>query len=500
MLNINISHLFIPNTNNTLLSDIRFQLSKGWTGIVGRNGSGKTTLAKSIAGIYFNYIGTITGNDDIYYLDQLDSKNEGELYEFLCDTSAEAGFWKSHLQIGWNHLENWEDLSFGERRRSQIALALYTRPRVIILDEPTNHLDKSSQIIIENALRNSFDGIGILISHNRKLLDQITTNILFIDAGRVNSYSGSYSSFCKQRQMEMKRAYKEYVLAKEGFEMIQKESRRRAKEADQAHSKRSGRKIGKNDHDARAKIRLAIVSGKDGQAGRLKSKYEKRLNDSSKKLSLAKENLPDKDLFFRSKKIEDIKKKKLFRREEGKLELAYIELNLPTFHITTSTKLGITGNNGSGKTSLLNYIYESIIVIDKANQYQDNTGSNNGLSYFIKQELSTDEKSKILEAVKIISKSKMAELTSILNYFHLSANSLFQNESFSPGEWKKIQIAWGILTEPLVWLMDEPTNHLDIPTVESLESVLMNWNRCLIIVSHDRVFIEKVCEDCLRLD
>jgi ATPase subunit of ABC transporter with duplicated ATPase domains len=139
MLNINISHLFIPDTNYPLLSNIRYQFTNGWTGIVGRNGSGKTTLAKAIAGIYFNYIGTITGNDDIYYLDQLDSKNEEELYEFLCDTSAEAGFWKSQLQIGWNHLENWEDLSFGERRRSQIALALYTRPRVIILDEPTNH-------------------------------------------------------------------------------------------------------------------------------------------------------------------------------------------------------------------------------------------------------------------------------------------------------------------------------------------------------------------------
>ncbi|MCC5813120.1 MAG: ABC-F family ATP-binding cassette domain-containing protein, partial [Leptospira sp.] len=468
MLTVQISQLYAPQSSDTILQDIRCHFPIGWTGIIGRNGSGKTTLAKSLAGLYENYSGSIIGNDYAYYLDQQEHLDQGEFYEFLCDSTSESGVWKSKLEIDWNHLENWNNLSYGEKRRIQIALGLWKQLPVFILDEPSNHLDDYSRQIVHNALL-SYSGIGILISHDRDILDGLAEQILFLDSGEVRAYSGNYSDFVDQRTTENIRARKEFEIAHHQYNTLKKEYSRRSQEANKADSKRSGAKINKNDNDARARIRLAIVSGKDGQAGRLKSQMNQRMQESQNQLAISKEKIPDKELFFKSKETESVRKNKIYFWEKGFLDLGYTRLDLPSLMIQTDTKLGIRGRNGSGKTSLLNYLYREIMEHKDPIFDWNIANSISETIYFIKQEIGLDRKSILLESIQNLPNSKKAEFLSLLHYFQFSKENLFTKKEFSPGEWKKLEIAWGILTEPQIWILDEPTNDLDIMTLNTLE-------------------------------
>ncbi|EFU69346.1 conserved hypothetical protein [Aliarcobacter butzleri JV22] len=168
-----------------------------WNCIVGNNGSGKTTLLKLIAKKIKPESGNIVGNDLVYYCEQNLDKTPDGFEEFIYTFNSKTFRLKELLHIQDEWFYRWETLSFGEKKRVQIAIALYQEIDVLLLDEPTNHLDYKSKNIVLEALK-SFRGIGILVSHDRELLNTLCTNTVIIKNQNVYSYKSSYNTAIKE--------------------------------------------------------------------------------------------------------------------------------------------------------------------------------------------------------------------------------------------------------------------------------------------------------------
>ncbi|MDR2033578.1 MAG: ATP-binding cassette domain-containing protein [Helicobacteraceae bacterium] len=147
-----------------VFSDISLQIYRGWTAIVGKSGAGKTTLAKLIAQ---------RAKTSVYYVEQRMDNAPDNLAGFLDAANREAFLLKEGLKVADDWLDRWERLSYGERKRAQIAAALYENPELLIIDEPTNHLDAQAKEYIIEALK-KYRGFGLLISHDRELLDTLS--------------------------------------------------------------------------------------------------------------------------------------------------------------------------------------------------------------------------------------------------------------------------------------------------------------------------------------
>ncbi|WP_244935962.1 ATP-binding cassette domain-containing protein [Leptospira bouyouniensis] len=218
-----------PNFEN-----LTVHFSPGWTGIVGRNGSGKTTLAKILLRELSLDQGKIEGAMHVLYLAQGTELDQKELSEFLNDDTKETGFWKSRLQIKIHSVEEYHTLSFGEKRKLLLSHILSKEPEVLILDEPTNHLDAKSQMILRQAIL-AYKGIGILISHDRSLLDELTTSCVFLEKNFIEQRPGNYSEGKRERDREAQTRIREWQSAKVERKKLEKEWKRRREEASLSH-------------------------------------------------------------------------------------------------------------------------------------------------------------------------------------------------------------------------------------------------------------------------
>ena len=180
------------NCVSPLFDSLSFQLQQGWTGIVGANGSGKTTLLKLLTGILQPAYGSINFSGDTYYCEQRTDFIPSDFNNLFKTNDKNAFRLINTLQIQEDWLNRWDLLSHGERKRCQIATALYCDPTVLAIDEPSNHLDTSSKEILFNALK-SYKGIGILVSHDRRLLDNLCQHTVFLDPSSIEVFKCNYS-------------------------------------------------------------------------------------------------------------------------------------------------------------------------------------------------------------------------------------------------------------------------------------------------------------------
>ena len=159
-----------PGAEEFLFVDFSAHLPEGWTGVVGPNGAGKTTLLKMCCGLLIPQTGTITGADRVIYCTQRTDEAPEELPELLGATDGLGRRLIGQLGVRDDWVTRWTTLSHGERKRAQIATALWFEPDVLAIDEPTNHLDVEARELLAAALT-GYRGVGILVSHDRHLLD-----------------------------------------------------------------------------------------------------------------------------------------------------------------------------------------------------------------------------------------------------------------------------------------------------------------------------------------
>ena len=459
-----------------LFENISLSLNSGWTGIIGENGSGKSTLIQLISGILQPDLGKIETNVSASYCPQRTDNQPEKFLEFSYAFDAVSYRLKDMLGIQDDWIDRWNTLSHGERKRLQVAIALWKEPQLLAMDEPTNHLDRYARDLILKSLK-SYKDIGIIVSHDREFIDELCTNCLFIDHPAVKIYSGNYTKCAEQRKIEKNTAFSQLQNARKELETLRREIQKRREYTEQAKKHRSKKNIDRKDHDAKAKIDGYIVSGKDAKAGQLKSQLNGRIKQALDKTQSIKINKEyDTEIFLNSElSVSNV----LFRIPAGVLNLGEEKLSFPELEIYADDKIALTGLNGTGKSTLI----RKILV---------NTKIDKEKILYIPQEISSDESIPIFNSLKNINNELKSVIMMRIRRLGSDPKRLLATQLPSPGEIRKLIIAFGIQKNPSLIVMDEPTNHLDICSIECLEDALYESKCAFLLVSHDYKFLKKL--------
>lgn len=459
-----------------VLSSLNIHFSKGWTGIVGANGIGKSTVAKLVSGILKPTTGSVIFPDNFitYYCSQYTENLPSESYDFLFSYDSDAGKISSLLEIKQEWFYRWDSLSHGERKRIQIAIAVWKNPDVLVLDEPVNHIDSYTKKILLKALK-LYNGIGIIISHERYFLDELCDFCLFMHQGSAVLRKGNYTKAYMEQVIEETASRKELTNAFKEYKNIKKRAdslKRKEKEKNKNLSKRN---VSKKDHDLKSKIDAARLTGKDKTGSRKAKLFEQRSEKAREKFS---------SLYKKERKIEGItfhgeksKRDYLFKIYEQKINLGPEKfLCIPALEIFPEDRIAITGKNGAGKSTLLKKILSFLNLDSKEILY-------------IPQEIDSLLWKEVQHYIGTINNECLGLLLDTVYRLGSEPEDLIYSNDPSPGEKRKIMLASGLLKKPCLIIMDEPTNYMDIPSIQCLETALKEYSGALLIVSHDSDFI-----------
>lgn len=488
----NIEYTY-PLAVEPTIHNVTATLPAGWTGFVGDNGSGKTTLARVVCGLLQPDVGVVSPSLFSTYCAQSTEEAPGNLEDFAVAYDRVAIKLRNELSIGDEWPWRYDMLSCGQQKRLQVACALWSAPDVLVVDEPTNHVDASTRQALFAAL-SKFKGVGVLISHDRELLDALCSQCLFIANGTATMRPGGYSQASSQVALERSSAIHAREIVQKEKARTEREAQRRREEASRVQARRSGKGIAKNDSDARAKKRHYIVSGQDGKAGKLSARMQDRLEKAEDDVADSKvEKRYDAHVWLDA---EPSKRKVLFRMEPGRIAVGESLLSLPALFIGNTDHIGLVGDNGSGKTTLVKKIIASISadtrsidarLIDMS--FMDATFANTGHAdtrvLYIPQEPDMLQKEKTLKKMRELTSAQRGQVLSIVAQLNSDPDCILEGDAVSPGEMRKLMLALGILESPELLVMDEPTNYLDLGSTEALERLLSVYPGALLLVSHD---------------
>ncbi|MEM9337668.1 MAG: ABC-F family ATP-binding cassette domain-containing protein [Bacteroidota bacterium] len=486
-----------------LFNEITFGLDQGQkAALVGVNGTGKSTLLKVVAGIESPDRGVVSFrkgltismltqhpefNEDETILEAVFSEEKEELnvirdYELaLLKTETDPenapdltpiiekidllNAWEYEHQIkgllgklGIHDLEQkMGNLSGGQKKRVAIAQALVVNPDFLILDEPTNHLDLELIEWLENYLATQNLTL-LMVTHDRYFLDRVTNEILEIDQGKVYKYKGNYSRFLEKKaereEMEAASIDKAKNLFKTELEWMRRQPKARGTKA-------------KYRVDAFHEVKDKAHSGVSAQKMEVNLKGERQ---GKKILELHHISKKYKDLTL----IDDFSY--VFQRKE---------------------RVGIVGPNGVGKSTFLNILSQKL----EADGGKIETGLTTKFGYYTQDETIFDPAKKVLDIVK-----EVAEFIKLEDGSEITASQLLNQFLFPPkmqhnfvgklsgGEKRRLQLLRVLMANPNFLILDEPTNDLDITTLNVLEDYLNRFAGCLIIVSHDRYFMDRLVD------
>lgn len=434
-------------------------------GLVGVNGAGKTTLVKALTG----NIDIDEGN--IYLTNSYSYISQSEDVENLCTD----GKIKSLLNIPAKFEEH---LSGGEKVKLKIANALKEKRKLIIADEPTSNLDQHSIGILENMLK-KHNGALLLISHDRQFLDSICDTIAEIDEGKIKVYKGNYTTYLNLKEEEMKRQEFEYEQYK-----IEKNRLENAK-IQKTELKNSIRKTPKRMGNSEARLhKMGDQKSKKKLDGNIKSIQSRidhlEVKDKPKYINQIKINIQD-GMEIISKNLIEVRDLTLKIDER-------LLLDNVSFKVKKNKKIALIGDNGCGKSSLLKEFI-------KNNNESIKINSKVKVGYFAQNQDSLNFKKSILDNIKEVSSFDETFIRINLNLFGFKGDEVYKKiEVLSGGEKVKVALCKLILEDNNLLILDEPTNYLDITSMEALEKSLISTEKTMIIATHDRIFINKVCD------
>ncbi len=503
-----INYLSVENISKsyglkTLFEGLSFGIEQGQKiALIGLNGSGKSTLLKVLSGEEQPDSGRLSYRNGITisFLKQDPTFDAGKTvgdivfdaehptqrlirqYESLLKRLAEepeiqdqldrvtaqmeaTNAWEYELKIkqvlsklGINDLETEiQHLSGGQQKRVAIAQALIQEPELIIMDEPTNHLDLASIEWLEKVLSSSKQSI-LLVTHDRYFLDSITDEILELDKGKLFSYKGNYAYYLTKKSERTQALETQVERAKSLF----------AKELEWL--RRSPKARG-----TKAKARIDA-------ANELESKSQISTDDKTVNLRMKGRRIGGKVL--------EIKK---LRKSFGDLTI----LDDFTYTFNRRDRIGIVGPNGVGKTSFINMLIGELEPdsgkVRKGETIYFGHYKQSGLSFKPDQKV-IDVVREVAEVIEL-SKSEKISAPQLLEHFLFPYDMHYAKvETLSGGEKRRLHLLRILMTNPNFLILDEPTNDLDLITLRKLEEFLAEFDGCLLVVSHDRYFMDRLID------
>lgn len=473
----------------TLIADATFRLGVGWTGLVGANGAGKSTLLALMAGLLEPDEGELRVGPEgalVVLCPQIVEHLGDEVARFGEATEAAAYVLRGRLELDPAQLERWGSLSPGERKRWQIGAALAASPDVLLLDEPTNHIDVEASALLMGALA-EFEGIGVLVSHDRALLDALCSSTLRVARGEVKLHPGSYSKARLAWEADDRAARERHdkLQADERALSRRLDGLRRDQKAASANLSTGKRMRDKNDSDARsilARGKAEFAQARIGQGARVTRKQLERTTAAREEIQLEKD--VGRPIFIG---YEPAPRARLVTLDRAPIMAGDTPLLPPvSFVIGNDTRVRIEGPNGAGKSTLLRAILAASTLPDARVLY-------------LPQELTQAEVKAQLLAMKqmpVAEKNRVLQLVAALG---AEPELLLASEQPSPGEARKLSIAMGLARHVWLLVLDEPTNHLDLPSIERLEAALKGYPGALVVVTHDARFAVGVASQTWRI-
>ena len=448
-----------------LFHDISFTINeKEHVGLIAKNGTGKTTLLSIIAGKEGYDGGKIVMRNGLRvgYLEQTPTYEPLLTIRDAClghDDDLKTKQILTKLKMT-DYDMPFGQMSGGMIKRVALAQVLEQDPDLIILDEPTNHLDLEMIEWLEKYLANTTKSI-LMVTHDRYFLDRVCNSIIEMDDSTIYSYDGNYSYYLKKRQERIDNLNDEITRANNLYR-TELEWMRRMPQA-RGH---------------KAKYRQDAFY-------ELEKVARQRITNEQVKIQTSAS-------YIGSKIFEAYDLCKAFGDKVILKDFNYI--------FSRYEKMGIVGNNGAGKTTFIKLLLGEI-PLDKG---KISIGKTVRFGYYSQEGIQFRDNQKVIDAVRDI-----AEYVDLGNGQRLSASQFLQNFLFSPkeqynyieklsgGERRRLYLCTVLMTSPNFLILDEPTNDLDIITLQILEEYLRSFKGCVIVVSHDRYFMDKVVDHVL---
>ena len=471
----NIPYLDIQNLSKsfgtqTLFHNISFSISEGQrVGLIAKNGTGKSTLLSILTGKESQDEGNIIFKRDLSvgFLEQRPHFNPDDTVLEACfnhngneEKILKAKQILTQLKIT-NLAQPIKELSGGQQKRVALANVLITNPDLLILDEPTNHLDLDMIIWLEGFLSRGNKTL-LMVTHDRYFLDRVCNSIIELDNSMIFTYKGNYAYFLDKRQERINNAKAEIQHANNLYRRELEWMRRQP------------------------------------QARGHKARYREEAFYELEKI--AKQRIEERQIRLKSKNV--YIGSKIFECQYVSKAWSPEKIILKDFYYNFSRfeKMGIVGDNGTGKSTFIKMLLGEVAP----DSGKFDIGETVKFGYFSQEGLKFNEQQKVIDIIKDI-----AEYIDLGGGKHMTASQFLQHFMFTPeqqhnyvyklsgGEKRKLYLCTVLMHNPNFLVLDEPTNDLDIQTLQVLEEYLQDFPGCVIIISHDRYFMDKIIDHLL---
>ena len=453
-----------------LFENISFSVAEGQkVGLIARNGTGKSTLLSILSGSEGYDSGSIIFRNDLRvgYLEQSPKFNPNDTVLDACFNHAgnEEKILKAKQILTQLKIKDLNQtvgtLSGGQQKRVTLANVLITDPDMFILDEPTNHLDLDMIEWLESFLSRGNKTL-LMVTHDRFFLDRVCSVILELDNKNIYTYKGNFSYYLEKHQERIDNTRAEIARANNLYR----------KELDWMRRMPQAR-----GHKARYR---------EDAFYELEKIAHQRIEERQVRLK-------SKNIYIGSKIFECQYISKQWSPDQ-------VILNDFYYNFARYEKMGIVGNNGTGKSTFI----KMLLGLEKPDSGRFDIGTTVKFGYFSQEGLVFDEQKKVIDVI-----TDVAEYIDMGGGKHLSASQFLQYFMFTPeqqhnyvyklsgGEKRKLYLCTVLMNNPNFLVLDEPTNDLDIQTLQIFEEYLIDFPGCVIIVSHDRYFMDKVVDHLL---
>jgi ATP-binding cassette subfamily F protein 3 len=518
---INLDKVTVSLAGRIIFSELSWEIQRNQrVGLVGPNGAGKSTLLKLIAdelpadeGNIFRQSGLTWGRliqepdlsngctvweeacqaipeiaaieerlrlleekmgrpevyDDPDALERVMRLHERALAEFerLDGVRYEARVKEALTRLGFEP-ESWDRptalLSGGQKKLVLLARLAVQQPKLLLLDEPDNHLDIAAKRHLE-AFINTYPGCVVIISHDRYLLDEVTTHIAELENGRLNLYPGNYTAYTTERELRRLRQQQMYAAQQKEITRI---------EAAIARFELWASLVVNERHIRQARSRQKMLDKMD--------KIEKVTEARRMSLDLA-------GWRGSNKVIQLINVGKVF--ENGKV--LWQGLNETIWH---NERVGLVGPNGAGKSMLLKQLLDP----EGVGSGEIRLGPSSRIGYYAQENENLNYDKTLIDEIRQAAPINQESAVAFLNRFLFTYDQMRGRiGDLSGGERSRFQLAKLVLEQPNLLLLDEPTNNLDIASIEVLEQTLDEFVGTVLVISHDRYFLDKVVDRVIEL-